>query len=259
MQVKFSLKFLKVILFQSEYFPYKLEDISIPAITLTIIKYQLSTRQTFFGRNKKATEKPYKSRKRKIKVIPLPPHPLKNIVAVGNYRLAENINKSQLQTNENITYTYKIFGEGNINAIGAPELTSNDGLSIFPPNTSQSIEREFGIIKGAKSFSYNIIPQEPGGYNLNKLLSWIYFNPKKGKYDTLKPSASFLALGESRKNANIASNNFGDFYDNIEFYSNESHTFGESDNLQLIINLIVGVSLILMGAIIYRKKKKQDG
>ncbi len=250
---------VKYILSQSVFYPYKVENVKIPSSSLKMIKYKIAKQRSFFGTNAKATDKKLYSSGFTIKVKDLPEHPLKEKVSVGNFKLGENANKDQLTTDESLQYIFKIFGEGNINSINPPEIDKNNGLNVFPPNTNQSINRGNGRVTGEKMFEYSILPKEPGDYNFKDVFQWIYFNPVKEKYDTLKSSVEIKVTGESKRNIAIESNDLGDFYNKIEGADNKLKKVNRIENLKFAGNAIAALSVLLIGFVIYRHKKRLNG
>lgn len=250
---------IKYVLSQSTFYPYKVEDLKIPSTSLKMIKYKIAKQRSFFGTNAKATDKKLYSSSFTVKVKELPEHPLREKVAVGNFKLGENANKDQLTTDESLQYIFKIFGEGNINSINAPEITQQNSLNIFPPNTNQSITRGNGRVTGEKLFEYSILPKEPGKYNFEDYFQWIYFNPIKERYDTLKSSVEIRVTGESKRNIAIESNDLGNFYNKIETADNKLKKVNRLENLKFAGNLIAALSILLIGVVIYRHKKRLNG
>lgn len=245
----------RYIIYQSVFYPFNNTEIKIPAVSLKMVKYKEAQQRSFFGQNRQEDFKTYTSKPQTIKIKNLPPHPLRDKVAVGNYRLKENASKTALETNQSTTYTFSITGEGNINAIQAPDLLENDDLTVFTPNSLQNIQREKGRVTGDKQFVYNIIPNEPGNYALNDYLQWIYFNPNKKQYDTLSPNTILNVTGESTKNSTIESTELGDFYNQINLLPNDFVDINAIARQKLILNIVLcAMIIILVGLIIYKKK-----
>src|SRR6185295_5145367 len=145
------------------------------------------------------------SKPKAVKVKELPPHPLRDAVAVGNYKLDERLPRTELQTGQSISYDFNVYGEGNISSIAKPTITNKSAFDFYEPNVKQSINREGGRVTGMKSFSYFMIPTEPGKYKLGYYFQWIFFNPQTKKYDTLKSKEVVNVIGESFTNQAIVS------------------------------------------------------
>ena len=248
-----GIDFLKLKLFQSTYYPLNDDDIKLKSYKLNMIKYKIAKQRSFFGSNAQETTKPFASKAKTIKVKPLPPHPLKDQVCVGDYKMVEKVDKVKLTTNEGLKLNVKIYGEGNISAITTPTINMNDSLLFFKPNTLSNINRNDGIVVGSKEFVYDIIPNEPGMYRLEDKLSFIYFNYRTAKYDTLQPEIPLLITGESRKNNSISDSDLGAFYDTIDLEDNKLRKRATEGGTKLFVNFFILAMLVVSAFVIIKK------
>lgn len=208
-------------IYQTAFYPLTAADISFPSIGLKMIKYKVAKNPSFFGRNKQEDYETFYSKAKKVAVKELPPHPLKDEVAVGDYRLREKISTEELETGQSFTYHFDIIGQGNISSISAPTPTADTRFDFYTPDIRQNINRGRNRVSGTKSFDFYGIPNEPGLYRLQDYFTWIFFNPDQEKYDTLQSKLTLKVTGESRENYAIASNDLGDFYDQISQADND--------------------------------------
>lgn len=206
--------------YQATYFPLNTEPINFPSVTLEMIKYKVAKNPSFFGQNRKEDFKKFHTKPKRVTVKELPPHPLKNSVAVGDYKLDERIRSKDLETGRSAAYNFNIYGEGNISAIAKPTVKSDEVFEFYEPNVRQDITRRNNRVTGTKSFDYFVIPKEPGKYKLANYFQWVFFNPREAKYDTLKSQLTVNVAGESKKNEAILANDAGNFYDKIELADN---------------------------------------
>ncbi len=107
-------------IYQATFYPLNDEDINFPGVDLKMIKYRVAKNPTYFGRNRQEDYEDFRSKSRTVTVKELPPHPLKDRLAVGNYRLKEKISSDELKTSQSFNYSFTITGEGNISSIEAP-------------------------------------------------------------------------------------------------------------------------------------------
>jgi len=231
--------------YQGVFFPLNDEDVVFESVPLKMIKYRVARNPSFFGQNRQEDFKNFFTKPKTVRVRPLPPHPLKDQVAVGEYRLNESISSNTLQTGQSFTYEFNIFGQGNISAINAPDIRQTDDFEFYDPNVQQNINRRNSQVTGSKSFSYYGIPNEPGEYELGEFIEWIYFNPEAETYDTLRSRARVTVEGESRKNENILASDLGSFYDQIEFQKNSLTSIKEVEWMKIFANLAI---LLMLGA-----------
>jgi hypothetical protein len=240
-------------IFQATYYPLNVQDIDIPKVGLELIKYQVAKNPTFFGQNRKEDYEKFFSKPKTIKVKDLPPHPLKDKVSVGVFTKGEKIASTQLETGASFNYAFEILGEGNISAIAEPEIKTGKAFDFYPPNITQDITRSGGKVRGKKSFNYYGIPNEPGDYDMKRLVNWVFFNTQAKKYDTLKSDLVFKVTGESKKNESIQATDVGSFYDIMEFTDNTIRQSNNESYLKLFVNIFIILLLALTAYMIYRK------
>ncbi len=234
------------ILYQSTFFPLVEDDILIPSISLTLIKYKAPATRTFFGRAKRSTQE-FKSTPKYVKVKPLPFHPLKESVSVGNYELKENIQPGPYNTGQSFSYNFTIRGTGNIAAIQLPDAPKDEFFDFYEPEILQNIQRKNNRVSGTKTFQYFAEPKEPGKFTLGNYFTWIYFDPRREVYDTLSSDIFLQVSGKSRKNTLIRSSDLGDFYDRIDIADNTLADIRTDSfpylTLQIITALVLLISL----------------
>ena len=139
-----------------------------------------------FGTAYKDVPVKMKSTPIKITVLPLPeegkPEDFGN--AVGRFTLEGKVDKTNLTTDDVLTYTLKINGSGNLKLIEAPELKLPNGLSSFDPNILDTITGRTTTISGSKIITYSISANVPGDYEL-PAIPFSYYDVQAGTYVTL--------------------------------------------------------------------------
>ena len=240
-------------IYQATFFPLNLEEITFPSVGLKMIKYKVAKNPSFFGRNRQEDYETFYSKEKTVKVRDLPPHPLKESVAVGNYRLSENLLEEDLETGKSFNYDFSVIGEGNISAIEAPEPEGDGNFDFYAPNVQQNVNRSNGRVTGTKKYNFYAIPNEPGIFDLGKYFSWVYFNPSSESYDTLSSELVLNIKGESRKNQYIASNDLGDFYDKIKSADNQLSSLKGGEWIKWMINSFIVLTMGLTLFILIRK------
>lgn len=207
-------------IYQATYYPLNAEPIEFPAVSLEMIKYKVAKNPSFFGQNRKEDFKTFYSKAKRVRVKELPEHPLRDVVAVGNYKLSEMMPSTSIETGKSVSYVFNIYGEGNISAIQKPAVSNDANFEFYEPNVRMDINRENSRVTGTKSFNYFLIPKEPGRYELKDYFQWVFFNPEEEKYDTLQSKLTVYVTGESTKNEVIQANDDGSFYDKIQTADN---------------------------------------
>jgi hypothetical protein len=240
-------------IYQATYYPLNAEPVRFPSVGLEMIKFKVAKNPSFFGQNRQEDFKTFNSKSKTVKIKELPPHPMKDAVAVGVYRLDERIGATELQTGQSVGYEFNIFGEGNISSIEKPEIKKDNTFEFYEPNVKQSVNRENGRVTGTKSFSYFMIPKEPGTYNIGDYFQWVFFNPTSKKYDTLRSIQVVNVIGESQRNQAIESTDTGSFYDRIGTTDNTLQSSITSDWIKMGLNIFI---LLMLGASAYLVFKK---
>jgi len=237
-------------IYQATFYPLNTQEVQFPSVGLEMIKFKMAKNPSFFGQNRQEDLKTFYSKPKSVKVRELPPHPLRDAVSVGEFRLEERLAKNNLETGQSVGYDFAIYGEGNITGIEKPIIAPNSSFDIYEPNVKQNITRDIGHVSGNKSFSYFMIPKEPGTFNLGDYFQWVFFNPNTRKYDTLKSQQVVTVIGESQKNQAIESNNLGSFYDRADAADNTLKSAisknGQKIALNVFILLILGASVFLI-------------
>jgi hypothetical protein len=239
-------------IFEATYYPLNNEPIKFPKLELELIKYKISKRPSFFGRNKIEDFETFYSKPLNINVKELPDHPLKEIVSVGNFKLKENVNSKILNTGQDLNYDFEILGEGNISAINEPTINLK-GIDFYPPNSQQNIRREKSKVYGSKKFSFYGIPSEPGDYNFSKNINWIFFDPIRSKYDTLKSDITLKIKGEKLEKNNINTENDNPFLDLIKEEDNTLISNKKQGIISVILNIITLTLIVVFSFLVFRK------
>jgi hypothetical protein len=240
--------------FEATFYPFSEGEIEIPRISWEMIKYRVAKNPTFFGANRQEDFKTFISSAKTIKVRPLPPHPLKNEVSVGEYQLRENIKDIEVETGQGFDYNLGISGVGNINAIQPPKRLPGANLNTYDPNVRQQINRGYGRVSGIKEFNYYITINEAGEIKLGDHFEWIYFDPVREVYDTLKPQAVVRVVGESKVNQALSNQRLGGLYDRIDVEDNRFLNEQYKYYFTTAINVLLLASVILLAVLIIRKK-----
>jgi hypothetical protein len=230
-------------IYQSNYYLNQAGEIELPQISLPLIKLRPGN----YGREEMRN---YFSKSLKIRVKPLPSHPLSGKVAVGQFKLEEKISQTTLQTGQSVNYDFQISGQGNFAFLREPDTRRTSALEIYPPNVQQQINRENSRVTGIKKFTYMIIPNEPGTYAMSDYFQWIFFNTEKQTYDTLKPQISIRVEGESKVDHAISDIGSKAYYDNIYKLDNRLKSLKSADIWKSVISFVLGSSVMISIALV---------
>ncbi len=240
-------------IYQAAFYPLNSEPVNFSSVGLDMIKFKVAKNPSFFGQNRQEDFKTFYSKAKSVRVRELPPHPLQNSVAVGNYQLDEKLTTLQMKTGQSVGYEFNIYGEGNISSIERPVVTKDNNFDFYEPNIQQNITRDGGRVAGTKSFRYFIVPKEPGQFALGDYFQWIFFNPAKKEYDTLRSQLVINVEGESQRNQAIQSTDVGSFYERIDMTDNTLRSSSQSDWMKPALNLFI---VVMLGASLYLLRSK---
>lgn len=123
-----------------------------------------------------------------LEVIPLPsPCPTNFSGAIGDFSVNTKVSPSALRTNETATFTFTINGNGNIKYIKEPQFKFPSEFELYSPKINSDINWVDGRMEGIATYDYSFLPQSVGTYQI-PAYEFVYFNPNKKEYITLKTS-----------------------------------------------------------------------
>lgn len=228
-------------IYQASFFPLNNQSIQIPAVKLTMKVMPKMEQETA-----SVTLQTFISKPLTITVVDLPPHPLRNQVLVGNFRLEEKISNNQLETGKSYRYDFKIIGEGNIQSIREPTFTNNALFDVYPPDIENNVLRQKSRIGGDKTFRYQIIPKQNGSFVLDNMIFWVYFNPQKQMYDTLHSTLKLTIKGENIRSTQLALSESESVYTGIEHWDTTKLVIDYQTIIRNIANVLVIIMLVGM-------------
>lgn len=251
--------YLRYKLFESVFFPLTAEDLTFPKVGLEMVTYKKAKRMSFMAPNIQKDYKTFYTKAQKVNVKPLPDHPLKDIVSVGQFKLEEELTDSATTTGEGVTYLFQVKGTGNISSIPEPTKNSVPHLTVFDPSIYQEIKRNYGKVFGSKAFEYYLVPNQEDTFSLREVFSWIYFDPERARYDTLRPSS--VLLSNSNGSAASISNFIRDpFYRRMEDEANHLNTRKKGNfDMWVGFGLVILISFSTFGIAWGIKNRKKNG
>lgn len=118
----------------------------------------------------------------KITVKPLPdPAPPRFCGGVGQYEWEIQADKDSLSTDDALTITASVRGDGDARRFAAPKLELPPNLEAFEPKIKEEEEYENGaFLMHSKVLEYVVLPHEPGDYTFVPTL--VFFDPDSNKY-----------------------------------------------------------------------------
>jgi hypothetical protein len=245
--------YLRYRLHAAVYYPLNAETLTFPSVSLKMIKYRLAKSPTFAGENRQEEIKTYVSRVKTVAVRELPPHPQRLTVPVGAYRLRENLSRPSVEAGKSLAYSFRVEGEGNLAALLPPPSQPDGSLEMYPPEVTQQIDRLRTGITGTKSFRFQLLARQPGKIDLGNYFSFVYFNPTKGQYDTLRSELTLVVTGEGDANAAIQSRDLGQFYNLIHTEDNTLVSLHRFEEIKRYLNYLL-LGLLVLTLIMFFKR-----
>ena len=118
-----------------------------------------------------------------INVLPFPEEgkPKSFAGGVGDYQMSVKLGRSAIRENESVKLTLIIQGAGDVKLLEAPKFEVPEGLETFDPEIQESTYNQNGLVKGRKTFTFDILANEQGRYNIGPI-EFSFFNPKTEEY-----------------------------------------------------------------------------
>ncbi|WP_207432552.1 BatD family protein [Sabulibacter ruber] len=234
--------FTRYKLYEAILFPITSQPLKFPAVGLKMIKYKVARNPSLLTQNRLPEYKTYTTQLKEVTVRSLPPHPLRDQVPVGVYRLEEQVSRNSISLNQNLVYLFKVVGEGNIRTLAAPQsIGISSELEIYTPEIRQYLEVNQGRLTGSKTFRYFIVGRQAGQFPLHELFQWVYFNPVTARYDTLRPAISVRVRGQEDQNSFIREQDVGEFYNIADTESNQLVSLDQFKEVRLYTNIVLAV------------------
>ncbi len=169
-------------------FPTASGELEIEPMTAVIgvrIQDRSRSRQRFFS-NMFSNTKNYTlaSNSVKLNVRSLPESSSGKIsAAVGDWNVSTSISATDVVQDEAVTFTIRIKGRGNLQAVDVQDVAFPAELEIFEPQITLKEEPFRDTIAGTKTIEYVMIPRVAGTIVIPPV-ELLYFDPKRGQWRT---------------------------------------------------------------------------
>ena len=168
-------------------YPQKSGQLNIEPLSLEIFVDVPTDRRDFFGgRIYTQTSKTVSAGSRTINVKPLPEagKPANFSGAVGDFDFSVTTSKTQLNASESLQAKVEVSGKGNLKLFQLPEPELPSSLEVYDPEYDEDIRTNSTGMEGKVANNYTIVPSFRGKYPIPSI-SFSYFNPSIGKYETI--------------------------------------------------------------------------
>jgi len=106
---------------------------------------------------------------------------------VGEYTISAKLDPATARVNDGVTLRLTITGKGYLKPAAVPAKPSIDGIEVYDPKVTDSVDKSGGSIVSTKIIEYPMIPREEGKKRIEPFTIWTY-EPDSGKYTLLKTS-----------------------------------------------------------------------
>ena len=203
-----------------------------------------------------------------VNVKDLPTEPANFMGGVGNFNVSSEISSTNVTTNDAVTLTMKISGNGNIRLVRSPELELPSDFEVYDPRATDNVQANDNGVSGNKTIEYLFQPRFEGDYEIPPI-RFAYFNPATGKYETKSTQAYKLHVEkgtEEQSTTVISSRRKEDLQligQDIRFIKSgkpmlqvKGHTFYGSTIFYLIY--LISALLFVVLYFVYRKKAREN-
>lgn len=156
----------------------------------------------FFGFGSDAVTEPFATRSNEIALniseVPGQDKPAAYNGAVGRFEFDVDVRPVLLKVGEPITLTMKLTGSGNITQLELPQIPGIESFKSYEPESKVNVSQQGGVVTGEKIFEKVLIPRYAGDYEIPEI-SFAFFNPETGRYQTEKRGPFKIQVAEAEK------------------------------------------------------------
>ena len=137
-----------------------------------------------------------------IQVRPLPTEgkPADFSGAVGSFRMRAELLTKTPKTNESLTIRLTLEGTGNLKQVTSPSISFPQDFEVYDPKETYEEKISATEVYGKKIIEYFAIPRRTGAVTIPSL-SFSYFDPHLGRYETLRSQTFTLQVAQGRETA----------------------------------------------------------
>ena len=264
--------FRSVILKRVVLYPQKSGKLNIEPLALEVYVDVPTNRRDFFGgKIFKQAKKTVSAGRRilNVKTLPEAGKPRGFGGAVGDFDFSVTTSKSSLNASESLQAKVEVTGKGNLKLFQLPEPELPSALEVYEPEFDESVRTTISGMEGKVANSYTVVPSFRGKYPIPSI-SFSYFNPKTGKYNTLNSDEITINVmeGPEDKNVTTAANSSnqkllvptGKQFHFIKVQPNlrsigASYFFGSNKFYLMLFGPLLLIPLFIL---FYRKRKEKE-
>ena len=129
-----------------------------------------------------------------VEVLPLPAGaPSSFSGAVGRFEVSAVSDTTEGKVNEPVRLTFRISGEGNIEALPNPEWPQIAGWRVIESPVSSESRVEAGVMTGSRTYEFTLVPEIGGELTIPEI-RYPHFDPVSGQYVQVGTSPVFVTV-----------------------------------------------------------------
>ena len=183
-------------------FPQRSGTLTIPSSKIGIrVPVPQASDDPFFG-SAVLADRTVESAPVTIQVRPLPSEgqPKDFSGAVGSFRMRAELLTKNPKTNESVTIRLTLEGTGNLKQVISPAIAFPQDFEVYDPKETYEEKVSATEVYGKKIIEYFAIPRRTGSVTI-PALTFSYFDPKLGRYETLRSQTFSLNVAQGPETA----------------------------------------------------------
>jgi hypothetical protein len=159
----------------------------------------------FFGNETKRV--PAQTEAITLVVKPLPANaPASFTGAVGNFTLGSTLNRTDVTTDDALSVTLVLTGDGDMKRVQAPKIIVPESFEVYEPTVkSEETEESQNLRVARKIFEYLVLPKKAGVFDIRP--EFTYFDSNKKQYITIADFTYKVQVKQGANRPNAARKN----------------------------------------------------
>lgn len=244
--------FYKYTIYKAKAIAVDTNVLKLPSIPFHYIAYKTQHEKKGWGNNlslikRIAVNKELSTKPVSLRFKALPPHPLKNDVAVGNFNLRTNRLKRQ-QSTKGFDCSFEITGPRYPMALHEPwSVQTIPGLHVYLSKQDVNTKENTQTTR----FHYFIHSDNPKTINLKNSLVWVFFNPSIGQYDSLSVNQTLVLNTSVEDHQGLGQEN--SFEQMLYKASNTLYSLEKDESLNRFANFIIFILFLAISVLIFKR------
>lgn len=101
----------------------------------------------------------------------------------GRFEIESALGAESIRVNDGATLKITVSGEGYLKPVPAPEPPAADGLDIFDPRITDTVDKSGGVIRSRRVIEYPVVARDEGVRTIPPI-TFAWYDPEAGRYVT---------------------------------------------------------------------------